>query len=277
MQDNLDMPILEMRDCSASYGNIRALENASLLIGSHEVVTLLGANGAGKSTLLNCISGLIPVTTGVMLFQGKPVLGIRPEERVRLGISLVPEEKNLFLSMTVENNILLGAYHRRMKGNAGILEQDRQEMFELFPILMQRRNMPACKLSGGEQQMLAIVRGLMASPTLLLLDEPSLGLAPLVADHVMAILQKLKARQISILLAEQNSWLALRNSDRGYVMETGRIVLEGNASTLMNNERILDAYLGGASMAVSGQGHVVVPLSEGSNGDKVRNLKPSPR
>ncbi|CAN5432504.1 ABC transporter ATP-binding protein [soil metagenome] len=233
--------ILEVRDFCVDYGKVRALSDATLHVEAGSIVTVIGPNGAGKSTLLNAIMGVLP-STGVVSFGGKVTRG-GIESRVREGMSLVPEKRELFATMTVEDNLLLGGYVRiDMRGRGA--EDTQAEVYRLFPRLLERRKQLAGTLSGGERQMLAIGRALMAKPKLLMLDEPSLGLAPLVVREIFHIISGLKASGVGILLVEQNARAALQVADYGYVLETGRITLHGAASELMHDERVAATYLG---------------------------------
>ncbi|OGO37452.1 MAG: branched-chain amino acid ABC transporter ATP-binding protein [Chloroflexi bacterium RBG_16_56_8] len=232
--------MLQLHDISTYYGQIRALEWINLEVHAGEIVTLIGANGAGKTTLLNTISGILTPKHGQVMFDGKPISNRSAEHIVQLGISHVPERRQVFSKMSVNDNLLLGAYHRR----DGNVRADIQQAFELFPILGQRRNQQAGTLSGGEQQMLAIARGLMGRPKLLMLDEPSVGLAPLVVREILRIVVDLRSRGTTILLIEQNAKAALQVADRGYVLETGRVVLKGTAKELLADEGVQKAYLG---------------------------------
>lgn len=233
--------MLEVKNLHVSYGVIPVLHDVSLSIQENEVVALLGSNGAGKSTLLNTIQGIIKPTSGSIWFLGKSIENLPAHKVIAEGIAQVPEGRRLFPYMTVKENLLLGAY----PGKAWKVKQKRMEwVMELFPILKERANMPSRSLSGGEQQMLTIGRGLMAQPQLLMVDEPSLGLAPVVQDHLYETLGKLRQSRITILLPEQNALRALGIADRGYVMQDGRIVLEGNAASLMQSDLVKKAYLG---------------------------------
>jgi branched-chain amino acid transport system ATP-binding protein len=233
--------MLEVKNLHVSYGVIPVLHDVSLSIQENEVVALLGSNGAGKSTLLNTIQGIIKPTSGSIWFLGKSIENLPAHKVIAEGIAQVPEGRRLFPYMTVKENLLLGAY----PGKAWKVKQKRMEwVMELFPILKERANMPSRSLSGGEQQMLTIGRGLMAQPQLLMVDEPSLGLAPVVQDHLYETLGKLRQSRITILLPEQNALRALGIADRGYVMQDGRIVLEGNAASLMKSDLVKKAYLG---------------------------------
>jgi len=234
--------MLELRDVITGYGNIMALKGVSLRVAPGEIVTLIGANGAGKTTTLMSISGIVPPKAGEIYFTGKVIHGLPPEEIVALGIAHVPEGRRIFPRMTVMENLLMGAFLRRDKRE---LKKDLSYIYELFPLLAERRYQLAGTLSGGEQQMLAISRALMARPRLLLLDEPSLGLAPLYVRLIFQIIQKINEEQKTpILLVEQNAHMALKVAHRGYVMENGRIVLEGKAAELAAREEVKKAYLG---------------------------------
>jgi branched-chain amino acid transport system ATP-binding protein len=234
--------MLELRAIDLFYDQIQALHEVSLRVDEGEIVTLIGANGAGKSTTLMAVSGIAPLRRGEIWFQGKPIHGLAPEAIVGLGISQVPEGRHIFPELTVAENLAMGAFLRRDR--AGI-KQDRDTLYSLFPILQARRHQPGGHLSGGEQQMLAIARALMARPRLLLLDEPSMGLAPLVTKQIFEfIVQMNKEQHSTILLVEQNAHLALQVADRGYVLENGRIVLQDSATALLSNQAIQQAYLG---------------------------------
>jgi branched-chain amino acid transport system ATP-binding protein len=232
--------MLQLSDISTYYGQIRALEWVNLKVNPGEIVALIGANGAGKTTLLNTICGVLSPKHGQVLFDDKPISHFAAEAIVQLGISHVPERRQVFSGLSVSDNLLLGAYHRRDKA----VRQDLDAVFELFPILKERQKQAGGTLSGGEQQMLAIARGMMSRPKLLMLDEPSVGLAPLIVREIMRIIVDLCARGTTILLVEQNAKAALQVADRGYVLETGRIVLEGTAKELMADEGVQKAYLG---------------------------------
>ncbi|UCG13435.1 MAG: ABC transporter ATP-binding protein [Deltaproteobacteria bacterium] len=236
--------MLRIRNLQTFYGQIRALDNVSLSVKEGEVVTLIGANGAGKSTLLNTVSCLIPSRQGEVSFQGERLNDRPPEAVVRLGISQVPEGRQIFQPLTVQENLELGAYLRHGGRDKGSIRQDLQMVFSLFPILAERLEQVAGTLSGGEQQMLAIGRALMSRPKLLLLDEPSMGLAPrLVADILQTII-RLREEGLTILVVEQNARAALKIADRGYVLETGKIILQGTASELLEDNDVKRAYLG---------------------------------
>jgi len=236
--------VLAVRNLDAFYGSIQALRKVSLHISPGEIVALIGANGAGKSTLLNSISGLVPLLRGEISFFGRSIVGMRPEDIVHLGISQVPEGRQIFSPLSVVDNLMVGAYQRyRSLGRKGI-KRDVEEVFGLFPILRERKDQPAGTLSGGEQQMLAIGRALMSRPKLLLLDEPSMGLAPRIVVQIFDVIKRLRDEGTMILLVEQNAKLALNLADRGYVLETGRIVLEGTGGELLQDREIERAYLG---------------------------------
>ncbi len=235
--------MLEIHNLSTYYGPIRALKQVNLKVEQGEIVALIGANGAGKTTLLNTISGLLAPKHGQVLFEGEDIAGQSPEAIVRLGISLVPERRQIFSTMSVRDNLILGAYHR-VRRDGRSLSSDIARMFGLFPILEQRKDQMGGTLSGGEQQMLALARGLMSKPKLLLLDEPSIGLAPLIVREIFRIVTDLRAGGTTILLVEQNARAALRVAERAYVLENGRIALEGPVIELMKNAGVQSAYLG---------------------------------
>jgi phenylacetate-CoA ligase len=237
-------PLLKVSELDAYYGQIRALGRVSLEVKAGEIVAVVGANGAGKTTLLRAISGVVPLGGGDVCFQGRSIAGLRADQIVGLGISHVPERRQLFPPMTVMENLELGAYRRREPDVKAKIEQDLDIIWEMFPILRSRKNQVAGTLSGGEQQMLAIARGLMAQPQLLLLDEPSLGLAPLLVQEVLRVVGQLREMGRTVLLVEQNAAGALQIADRAYVMEVGRIVLSGTALDLMRDDRVRRAYLG---------------------------------
>ena len=234
--------MLELRGVNVFYGAVQALREVSLRVDEGEIVTLIGANGAGKSTTLMAISGIVPPRRGEILFAGRPIHGLAPDRIVRLGLCQVPEGRRIFPELTVAENLDMGAFLRRDRQG---IERDRQELYALFPILHQRRLQPGGNLSGGEQQMLAISRALMARPRLLLLDEPSMGLAPLITRQIFEIIKTInRERNTTVFLVEQNANLALQTADRGYVLENGRIVLQGRAEALLNDENVQKAYLG---------------------------------
>jgi len=236
--------LISVKGVTVHYGKAIALDSVSLEVVEGSCVTVIGANGAGKSTLLQAISGLVPVTGGEIWFSGKRIDGMAAHERVKLGIAHVPEGRRLFPDLTVLENLELGSIVRKDK--AGIMK-DLKEVFERFPRLQERSKQKAGTLSGGEQQMLAIGRGLMARPKLLLMDEPSLGLAPRLVSELSPLIRSINQRGISILLAEQNVSLAFRASSRGYVLQLGKVILEGSVSELEKSEVVKGAYLGGLS------------------------------
>jgi len=234
--------MLKLKEIHSHYGQIHALKGVSLEVKEGSICCLIGANGAGKSTTLMSISGIQPLTSGDIEFRGKPINGRAPEEIVRRGIVQVPEGRRIFPLLTVQENLTLGAYLRKDKKE---INEALMQAFSLFPILEERRKQVGGTLSGGEQQMLAIARGLMSTPRLLLLDEPSLGLAPLIVEHIMGIIRKIREEQgVTILLVEQNAQAALELADYGYVIETGRVVLKDSARSLLENPKVREAYLG---------------------------------
>lgn len=238
------MALLELRGVHSYYGNVHALKGLSLRVEQGELVTLLGANGAGKSTTLKTISGLLQPTQGEVFFEGQSLHRTSPESIARLGISHVPEGRRIFPGLTVRENILLGGSNRKAVSR-GELEREADEMFGIFPEIRPFENALGWTLSGGQQQMLAVARGLMARPKLLLLDEPSLGLAPLIVQNLFATIRQIRTRGTTILLVEQNANMALSVADRGYVLETGTLTVEGSPTDLLNNEEVRAAYLGG--------------------------------
>lgn len=237
-------PLLELRHVDAAYGSVKALRNVSLHVDEGEVVTLLGANGAGKSTTLRAISGLTPSSQGEILFRGQAIQRLGPEAIVRLGIAHVPEGRRIFPGLTVVENIMLGASNRRAVSKAE-LKAGVEEMLAIFPDLKRFTNALGWSLSGGQQQMLAVARGLMARPKLLMLDEPSLGLAPIIVQQLFETLKAIRAQGTTILLVEQNAHMALSIADRGYVLETGSIIVQVSPAELLGNEEVRAAYLGG--------------------------------
>jgi len=235
-------PLLEVRNLETFYGPIMAIRGVSLEVHKGSIVTVLGANGAGKTTLLKTISGIMDPEKGEILFEGENIAGREPHRVVKSGIVHVPEGREVFPLLTVEENLALGAYTR--SDRAGIA-QDRDMVFEYFPILKERRNQEAGTLSGGQQQMLAIGRGLMLRPKIMLLDEPSLGLSPLLVQEIFAILKRLNSQEgVTMMLVEQNASVALGLADQGYVMELGRIVMNGSSERLQASEDIKSFYLG---------------------------------
>ena len=233
--------VLELKDVNTYYGSIHALKGISIEVGEGEVVTLIGANGAGKSTTLRSINGLNRPRRGTISFQGRDITSTPADQVVKMGISQAPEGRRLFPRMSVLENLEMGAFQR--KDRSGI-RQDRDRVFELFPRLQERRHQKAGTLSGGEQQMCAIGRALMARPKLLLLDEPSMGLAPIFVEKIFEIVQEINEQGTPILLVEQNALMALDVASRGYVLETGRVALEGPARELRQNEQVRKTYLG---------------------------------
>jgi len=233
---------LSLHNLTVYYEKVAALKNVSLAIESGTVVTLIGANGAGKSTTLRAISGLIPVTSGEILFEGRNINGLPPQNIVRAGIAHVPEGRRLFPYMTIKENLMMGAYCRRDKKE---IQSNLSTVYEHFPILRDRQYQRAGSLSGGQQQMLAIGRALMSNPKLLLLDEPSMGLAPLMVKEVGRIIGEINRKQVGIVVVEQNAQMALRLAHQAYVLETGSITIQGKGSDLIQNEHVKKAYLGG--------------------------------
>lgn len=236
--------MLQVRDLRVRYGSIEALRGASLTVGHGELVALIGSNGAGKSTCLKAITGILRPVEGSIRFDGEELATAPAHRIVARGVSLVPEGRRLFGDQTVMDNLLLGAYRRRRGTGDASVRARAEDCLKRFPILRERRNAPAGSLSGGQQQMLAISRGLMASPRLLLLDEPSLGLAPLLVRQVFGIIRDLKRAGSTILLVEQMANLALRVADRAYILEQGRVVLEGTSEALLANPEVARGYLG---------------------------------
>ncbi len=241
--------LLQIDRINTYYGRIQALKEVTLHVNPGEIVALVGANGAGKTTLLHTISGLLRARSGRILFQNQDITKARAAAIVRAGISHVPEHRQVFGTLSVYDNLLLGAYQRYRRDGRKAIQRDIEEVFELFPRLRERKKQMAGTLSGGEQQMLAIGRGLMARPRLLLLDEPSLGLAPLIVKDLFELIASLRDRGQTVLLVEQNARAALKLADRAYILETGRIVLEGDARELLEDPRVRAAYLGGHALA----------------------------
>jgi branched-chain amino acid transport system ATP-binding protein len=242
MADAPTPPLLEVRDLSVSYGSFEALRGVGVHVEAGEVVVLLGANGAGKSTLFRAVSGLVKPSAGSITLEGRDVTRLPAHRLVGEGIAQAPEGKHLFPEASVAKNLRLGAYTRRRDGDG--VRTSMEEVYGLFPVLREKASNPAGTLSGGQQQMLAIGRALMAKPRLLLLDEPSLGLAPLVVDEVFASIAEIHERGTSVLLAEQNAHAALKVAGRGYVIEEGSVVLQGTHDTLMDNPDVRRAYIG---------------------------------
>ncbi len=235
--------MLELRNVTSGYGAIEALKSVSMTVAEGEIVTLIGANGAGKSTTLRGITMLVPPTSGEILFEGRPLNGMPTHEIAAAGISLVPEGRAIFSNLTVAENLAMGGYLQR---NRAVREQQLERVFTLFPRLKERRKQRGGTLSGGEQQMLAIGRALMARPRLLLLDEPSLGLAPLLVRTIFDAIDAINKEGTTILLVEQNANAALKHSHRAYVLETGKIVMEGPSEQVARDPRVKEAYLGEA-------------------------------
>jgi len=235
--------VLEVRELAAGYGNIQALKGIDLVVEEGTIACIVGANGAGKTTFMRTVAGLHPAAAGRILYRGEPITGLPPDRIVRNGIMLVPEGRAILTRMTVQENLEMGAYIRR----DGEVQRDLRRILERFPILDERRHQPGGSLSGGEQQMLAIARALLARPRLLLLDEPSLGLAPRIVSHIFRIVREINREGTTVLLVEQNVRQALSVSRRAYVLETGRIVHAGDAKALLDDPRIRESYLGGGS------------------------------
>ncbi len=238
------MPLLELKNVASYYGSVQALKDVSLRVEQGEIVTLLGANGAGKSSTLRTISGLLRPASGEVWFEGQPIHQMATEKIVRLGISHVPEGRRIFPGLTVRENIMLGSSNRGRLTKKQ-METEVAEMFEIFPVIKPFENALGWTLSGGQQQMLAVARGLMAKPKLLLLDEPSLGLAPVIVQQLFATIRVIHGRGTTILLVEQNANMALSVANRGYVLETGEMKVEGTPKELLGNEEVRAAYLGG--------------------------------
>lgn len=237
------MTMLEVKDLKVSYGMIEAIKGISFEVNQGEIVSLIGSNGAGKSTTLRTISGIKPAKSGQILYEGQDILKSNAMKIVKAGISQVPEGRHVFKGMSVRENLLMGAYTRKDRDG---LKEDMEKTFEYFPIIKERLNQDAATLSGGEQQMVAMARALMAKPKLLLLDEPSMGLAPLFIQQIFNIIEEINAAGTTVLLIEQNAKQALSISDRAYVMETGKILLSGTGQELLTSEKVQEAYLGGA-------------------------------
>lgn len=233
--------MLKVQDLSVHYGMIQAVHNVSFEVKQGEIVSLIGANGAGKTTILRTISGLVRPSNGHIIFEGKNIEKAAPQKNVADGLSQVPEGRHVFSGLTVQENLDMGAFLRK----DSTLKEDFEQIFAKFPILKERRNQDAATLSGGEQQMLAMGRALMSKPKLLLLDEPSMGLAPIFIKEIFSIIQEIQAQGTTVLLIEQNAKMALSIANRGYVLETGKIVLEGTGKELLASEAVRKAYLGG--------------------------------
>ena len=237
------MSMLKVEDVNVYYGSIHAIKGVSFEVNQGEIVTLIGANGAGKSTTLNTVSGLLKPKSGTIEFEGKSVVGVPAHKILREGMALCPEGRRIFSQLTVEENLQMGAYTRRDGKDA--IQSDYDMVFDLLPRLKERRNQPAGTLSGGEQQMLAMGRALMSKPQLLMLDEPSMGLSPILVDQIFDIIKELHRAGTTILLVEQNAQMALSIADRAYVLESGKIVLSGSGEELLESEQVKKAYLGG--------------------------------
>jgi len=233
--------MLEVRELSAGYGQLEVLHGVSLTVGHGEIVALLGANGAGKTTTLAVISGLSAPAGGSITFSGKDIGGLPAQEMVRLGLVQVPEGRRIFPTLSVGENLEMGAY---LQNDRGRTKQNLDRVYKIFPKLAERKNQLGGTLSGGEQQMLAIARGLMSQPRLLLLDEPSLGLAPIVVDGIFRTIQEIRQEGVTVLLVEQNALRSLEVADRGYILETGRVVLQGTGTGLLGNDLVKASYLG---------------------------------
>ncbi len=236
--------MLKVRNITTHYGRIRILKGVSVHVAPGEIVALIGANGAGKTTLINAISGLLKVQNGAIELEGRPIQNRSPERIVRAGLSQVPEGRLVFAPLSVEDNLKLGAYLRYRGKEKEVAEETLEEVYTTFPVLKERSSQMAGTLSGGEQQMLSLGRALMARPKLLLLDEPSLGLAPLIASEIFRTIANLRDQGVTILLVEQNARAALALADRGYVLETGSVVLQDKADRLLQNREVQRAYLG---------------------------------
>ncbi len=235
--------MLKVENLSVHYGGIHALQNISFEVPDGQIVTLIGANGAGKSSTLNAIVGLVPSSSGQVLYDGTNILGKDTKDIVEAGVVLVPEGRRVFPNLTVQENLTLGAFARQ---DLEQVEKDRDRVFQLFPRLKERIRQKAGTLSGGEQQMLAVGRALMSKPKVLMMDEPSLGLAPIVVSMIFEIIREINASGVTVLLVEQNALAALEEADRGYVLETGRITLSGTGKELLADDRVRKAYLGEA-------------------------------
>lgn len=233
--------MLQVQDISVHYGMIQAVHGVNFEVNQGEIVSLIGANGAGKTTILRTISGLVRPSSGKILFEGKNIEKEAPQKIVASGLSQVPEGRHVFSGLTVQENLEMGAFLRKDSG----VKEDYEQIFKKFPILKERRSQDASTLSGGEQQMLAMGRALMSKPKLLLLDEPSMGLAPIFIKEIFSIIQEIQAQGTTVLLIEQNAKMALSIANRGYVLETGKIVLEGTGQELLSSEAVKKAYLGG--------------------------------
>lgn len=232
--------MLEIRDLKVAYGKVETLHGISLVVGHNQIVSIIGANGAGKSTLLNTISGVVKPKSGSIIFQGKPI-SPKPHDIVRAGIVQIPEGRRIFPTLTVEENLIMGAF---VVADRKVINKNLDRVYALFPILSERRSQFGGTLSGGEQQMLAIGRGLMSEPRLLLLDEPSLGLAPIIVRDLFNLIQEISSQGITVLLVEQNARQALAIADASYILETGRVTMQGEGNELLENPAVKKAYLG---------------------------------
>jgi branched-chain amino acid transport system ATP-binding protein len=237
----MEEKVLTIRNLMYAYGHIQALSGINFDVGETEIVTLIGNNGSGKSTTLNAICGILPRISGEIVYRGRRIDRLSSDRIVRMGICQVPEGRRVFFLLTVEENLLMGAYLRK---DSGEVVKDLKTMYSLFPALYERRRLPGGNLSGGEQQMLAIGRGLMAHPHLLLLDEPSLGLAPMMVKEIFDVIRRINSSGTTILLVEQNAKLALQTATKGYVMEKGKIVLQGTGEKLLQDKEVRRIYLG---------------------------------
>jgi branched-chain amino acid transport system ATP-binding protein len=238
--------MLKIKNINTYYGQAQALKNVSLHLTEGEIVTLIGANGAGKTTLLNSLSGVVPPRSGEILFNDLPINNLAVHQIVRMGISQVPEGRQVFKPISVEDNLELGAYlHHKMLGGGDEVKKNKEMVYDLFPLLRERRKQLAGTLSGGEQQMLAIGRAFMARPKLMLLDEPSMGLAPIITQEIFRVIENLsREKKTTVLLVEQNARAALKMAHRGYVLDNGHMILEGTAAELLDNKEVQRAYLG---------------------------------
>jgi branched-chain amino acid transport system ATP-binding protein len=236
--------MLKIRNLESGYGSLKVLRKMSMHVSPGEIVTIIGANGAGKSTLLKTISGQLPATSGELIFKGEEIGRLAPEKVVFMGCSLVPEGRQVFSTMTVRENLILGGYVQFSRHGMEIVDADLEKMFSLFPILKERQEQLAGTLSGGEQQMLAIARALMARPAMIMMDEPSMGLAPLIVKEIFQTVARLRDEGNTVLLVEQNARAALKVADRGYVIETGKLVMEGKSDFLLGDREVQRAYLG---------------------------------
>lgn len=241
-------PLLEVKKLSVTYGHVEAVREVSLTVKSGEYVSIIGNNGAGKTSTLKAIAGVVKPAAGEISFDGEPITGLASHDIVKRGLSMIPEGRLIFADQTVEDNLFLGAYTRTGGVGSSEVADDLERMFELFPVLKERRHQVAGNLSGGEQQMLALSRGLLSRPRLLMIDEMSLGLAPLVLETLFPVIENLNKEGLAILLVEQLATVALQYADRGYVMENSRILLSGTTKELANDDRVIEAYLGRRKM-----------------------------